>query len=95
MREVRPGLWKGNIGFTAQPAWCHTNALDFKLWENDGSGRGIVTRNNCHKAVCTTAERLSYYPTYGQQLFDSDLNRLLVCTDPENKVWVDSMGNKV
>lgn len=95
MREVRPGLWKGNIGFTAQPAWCHTNAPDFKLWENDGSGRGIVTRNNCHKAVCTTAERLSYYPTYGQRLFDSDLGKLLICTDPENKVWVDSMGNRV
>lgn len=95
MREVRPGLWKGNIGFTAQPAWCHTNAPDFKLWENDGSGRGIVTRNNCHKAVCTTAERLSYYPTYGQRLFDSDLGKLLICIDPGNKVWVDSMGNKV
>ena len=40
-------------------------------------------------------ERLSYYPTYGQRLFDSDLGKLLICIDPGNKVWVDSMGNKV
>lgn len=95
MREVVPGLWKGNIDFTAQPAWCHTNALDFKIWENDGSGIGIKTRNNCHKTVCGTKERHSYYPTYGQQIFDTDLQKMLICIDPENKKWVDFNGNGV
>lgn len=95
MREVYPGTWKGNIDFTAQPAWCATNSVDFQIWENDGSGSGIRTRNNCHKQMCTTAERLSYYPTFGQQIFDTDLNKMLICTDPEKKKWVDFNGLEV
>lgn len=95
MREVYPGTWKGNIGFTAQPAWCHLNSSDFQLWENDGSGSGIITRNNCHKQICTTAERLSYYPTYGQQIFDTDLNKVVICINPETKKWVDANGTPV
>ncbi len=95
MREVYPGTWKGNIDFTVQPAWCHTNTVDFQLWENDGSGKGIKTRNNCHKVICNTAERLSYYPTYGQQIFDTDLNRMVICIDVEHKKWVDFNGREV
>lgn len=45
-----------------------------------------------HKTVCSTAERESYYPTLGQQIFDTDLNKMLVCIDPENKKWVDMNG---
>jgi len=95
MREVHPGTWRGTIDFTAQPAWCHLNEKHFQLWENDGSGRGFKTRNGCHKPVCTTEERLSYYPTWGQQIFDTDLNKMLICTDPAAKKWVDMMGNEV
>ena len=95
MREVHPGTWKGNIDFTLQPAWCHTNTTDAQLWENDGSGVGIKTRNNCHKTICDTKERLSYYPTYGQQIFDTDLNKMVICVDPANKKWVDFNGNPV
>ncbi len=95
MREVYPGTWCGNIDFTAQPAWSALNSIDFQLWENDGSGVGIKTRNNCHKAICTTAERLSYYPMYGQQIFDTDLNKMVICIDPEHKKWVDFSGERV
>ena len=95
MKEVYPGTWKGNIDFTIQPAWCHLNAEDFQLWENDGSGTGIKTRNNCHNQICTSAERLSYYPTYGQQIFDTDLNKMVICIDPASKKWVDFYGNEV
>ena len=95
MREVHPGTWKGNIDFTLQPAWCHTNTTDAQIWENDCSGSGIKTRNNCHKTVCDTEERLSYYPTYGQQIFDTDLNKMVICIDPANKKWVDFNGNPV
>lgn len=95
MREEVPGTWKGNIAFTAQPSWWAINTVDFKLWESDGSGSGFMTRNNTHKAVCTTEERLSYYPTLGQQIFDIDLQKMVVCTDPNQKTWVDFMGNKV
>lgn len=95
MKEVYPGTWRGNIDITIQPAWCHTNAADCQIWENDGSGSGIKTRNSCHKQVCSTKERLSYYPTLGQQIFDTDLNKMVVCTDPHAKKWVDFNGNIV
>ena len=95
MREVYPGTWKGNIDFSVQPAWNHLNAVDFQVWENDGSGIGIKTRNNCHKVICSTAERRSYYPTYGQQIFDTDLNKMVICIDPGLKKWVDFNGAEV
>lgn len=95
MREVHPGTWCGSIDFTIQPEWCCLNAVDFKLWENDGSGSGIRSRNNCHKTVCTTAERMSYYPMLGQQIFDTDLGRAVICIDPESKKWVDLCGEEV
>lgn len=95
MRETIPGTWCGTIDFTLQPAWCALNSVDCQIWENDGSGSGIKTRNGCHKTVCTTEERLGYYPTLGQQIFDTDLNKMVICTNPENKIWVDFMGNPV
>lgn len=95
MREVYPGTWRGNIDFTIQPEWNCLNAEDCRIWESDGSGRGIKTRNNCHKTVCTTAERLGYYPTFGQQIFDTDLMKQVICIDPESGKWVDANGNIV
>lgn len=95
MKEEIPGSWRGRIEFTIQPDWCATNAENFQLWENDGSGSGIITRNSTHKAVCSTQERENYYPTLGQQLFDTDLNRMLICIDPQKRLWVDFMGNPV
>ena len=95
MREVHPGTWRGNIDFTAQPAWNHLNEVNFKLWESDGSGSGFKCRNVAHKTVCSTAERLSYYPTLAQEIFDTDLNKLVVCINPDEKLWVDALGNKV
>ena len=95
MREVHPGTWKGNIDFTLQPAWCHTNELKAQIWENDGSGNGFKTRNNCHKLVCGTKERSSYYAMLGQQIFDTDLNKMVICIDPATQKWVDFNGNQV
>lgn len=94
MREVYPGTWRGNIDFTTQTAWNSINEKNFQLWENDGSGVGFKTRNNCHKLICSTEERLSYYPMFGQQIFDIDLNKMVICIDPANKKWVDFNGNK-
>lgn len=95
MREIYPGTWSGNIDFSVQPAWCALNTVDFQLWENDGSGIGIKTRNNCHKMVCGTKERNSYYPTYSQQIFDTDLNKMVICVDTEKRKWVDFNGEEV
>ena len=95
MKEEIPGSWCGKIEFTAQPDWNTTNAVDFQLWENDGSGAKIKTVNHCHKTVCSTEERLSYHPFLGQQIFDTTLNKMVVCIDPYNKCWVDFSGNNV
>lgn len=95
MRETRPGTWRGNISFTRQPRWNDINSVDEPIWEEDGSGSGFVTRNNAHRTVCGSAERRSYYPQLGQQVFDTDLNKLLICVDPKSRKWVDALGNAV
>ena len=94
MREIHPGAFCGRIEYTLQPDWNHTNEVNFKLFEN-GSGIGFRTINMTHKTVCGTTERLSYYPSLGQQIFDTDLNKLLICVDADNKKWVDANGNTV
>ena len=95
MREVRPGTWRGQIGFTTQPEWCEINSVDLPIWAEDGSGTGFRTVNNAHRPACGTAERRSYYPTYMQQVYDTDLDRLLICTDPAKRVWRDALGHVV
>ena len=39
--------------------------------------------------------RRKYYPQLGQQYFDTDVGKLLICTDPAKRKWVDAMGNAV
>lgn len=96
MRETVPGSsWRGNVDFTVQTAWNDLNQADFQLWENDGSGSGIRTRNNVHKLICPTKERLGYAPFPGQQIFDADLNKMVVCIDPSGRKWVDALGQPV
>ena len=95
MREVYPGAFCGRIEYTMQPDWHHTNETNFQIWEEDGSGKGFNTINMTHKKVCSTAERLSYYPTLGQQIFDTDLNKLVICVDTKTKKWVDALGVEV
>jgi len=92
MKEVIPGTFCGRIEYTLQPDWNHTNEIHCQLWENDGSGKGFRTINMTHKSVCTTEERKSYYPSLGQQIYDTDLQKLLTCIDPKTKKWVDANG---
>jgi hypothetical protein len=30
-----------------------------------------------------------------QQVYDTDLNKLLICTDPAKRIWRDTLGNVV
>ena len=46
-------------------------------------------------AIQKHVERRSYYPTYMQQVYDTDLDRLLICTDPAKRVWRDALGQIV
>ena len=94
MRELHPGAFCGRIEYTLQPDWNHTNDPCVKLFEN-GCGRGFRVTNMTHKPICTTAERLRYYPALGEQIFDTDLNRLLICVDADHVTWVDAYGTVV
>ena len=95
MREVHPGTWRGRMEITIQPDWNALNSTCCQIWENDGSGSGIKTVNSAHKSMCGTGERMSYYPTLGQQIFDTDLNKPVICVDPQKRKWVDFNGNPV
>ena len=95
MRETIPGTWRGHIEYTMQPQWNATHGVHQALWEEDGSGSGFETRNLAHKLVGTSAERRKYYPQLGQRYFDTDVGKLLICTDPAKRKWVDAMGNQV
>ena len=93
MRETIPGTWRGKIEYTWQPAWHATNSVEHRLWESDGSGSGFETVNLAHRRVGTSEERHRYAPHLGQTYFDTDLGKLLVCTDAAKRLWVDAMGN--
>ncbi len=55
----------------------------------------MESQNYAQKRLVTTTERLTYAPNYFQQVFDTTANKLLICTDPANKVWVDANGVQV
>ena len=93
MRETLPDSWRGHIEYTMQPQWNATNGVRQALREEDGSG--FETRNLAHKLVGTSEERRKYYPQLGQKYFDTDVGKLLICTDPSKRKWVDAMGNAV
>ena len=91
-REVIPGTWCGNITFAANTnPLSKGNAVDILFWEK-GSGHRFVTRNSAHAVAGTTAERLTYVPTYVQTYYDTDLNKLVIFN---GEAWVDANGNKV
>lgn len=91
-REVIPGTWCGNITFAANTKpLSKENAVDIQYWEK-GSGQRFRTRNSAHALGGTTAERLSYVPTYVQTYFDTDLGKLVVFNGDD---WVDMNGQKV
>lgn len=91
-REVVPGTWCGNITFAANSKpLSKENVVDVLFWEK-GSGHRFKTRNSAHAVAGTTAERLSYVPTYVQTYYDTDLGRMVVYNGEE---WVDMNGIKV
>ena len=61
----------------------------------EGGGSGFETRNLAHRDIGTSAERRKYYPQLGQKYYDTDVDKLLICTDPVKRKWVDAMGNVV
>lgn len=91
-REIVKGAFCGTIEFTAGGGgknWVGTDRARF--WA-DGEGYNFVTKNLAHAPAGTTAMRLTYFPQYAQQYYDTDLNKQLIY-DGTN--WRDMMGNIV
>ena len=65
--------------------------MDIQFWER-GSGHRFKTRNSAHAMAGTTAERLSYIPTYIQTYYDTDLGKLVIYN---GEAWVDANGKRV
>ena len=89
--EVVPGQWNGQVNYTMNRGGSSLPNVTDHLWADD-SGHNFQSKNNLHKKICTSEERLSYYPNYGQEVFDITLNKWLICTDPASKTWVDASG---
>lgn len=86
--EERPGDYYGHIDFVGN-AGCDTkNDPTVRFWE-EGSGVNMETVNNAQKKVCTSAERQTYVPHVGQEVFDTDLGKKLLW---QGKCWVDMFG---
>ena len=90
--EERPGDYVGHIDYVCNQGFYTENSVSIRLWE-EGSGVNFDTVNNTHKKVCTSEERRSYAANIGQEVFDIDVNKKLICIQPN--VWVDAFGNTV
>ena len=88
-REEHPGDYYGSIDYVINHGYATENDPTIALWER-GSGIHFRSVNHIQKTICTTAERLSYAPNPGQEVFDSDLNKKLIYTGCG---WVDMLGN--
>lgn len=91
--ETVPGQYNGQVNYSINRGGLTPLNVSDRFWADD-SGKNFKSRNNTHKQVCTSEERKSYAPNYGQTLYDITLNKQLICVDPSAKVWVDAMGNK-
>lgn len=95
MKELHPGIYHGTIEYTIQTQYGgQALSTTMQLWEH-GSGHGFVSRNVIQKMSCDSTTRLSYTPNYLQHIYDTTLNKEVICIDTENKTWVDCNGNVV
>lgn len=89
--EENPGDYVGHIDFVGNNGMYSHNSVNLQFWEK-GSGNNFETVNSTHKKVCSSKERREYCANIGQQLFDTDINKLLIYTE---NGWVDTLGNSV
>ncbi|MEE0429332.1 MAG: hypothetical protein UDN37_02725 [Bacteroidales bacterium] len=45
--------------------------------------------------MVTSEERRSYAPNIGQTVFDTTLGMIVVCVDPDRRLWVDAFGKEI
>lgn len=98
-RETEPGTWMGNMDYTIMDfegeTYFHENDPTKPYWQTDGSGKGILSRNNAQEPSATSELRRTWAPNYFQSVYDTTLRKMLYCTDPLTRTWVDALGRKV
>lgn len=93
-RELVPGTFHGDISYTIHKNAQGVNKQDEKFWK-DGHGQRFISRNSTHKQACSTTERNTYAANYMQHVWDTTLNKEVICVDTANKTWKDTEGNTV
>ena len=94
-REVKPGTFHGEIIYTIQYKYGGSPlSTTMKFWE-DGHGHRFQSRNSTQLLACDTTTRNSYAPNYLQRIWDTTLNKEVICVDTANKTWKDTAGNTV
>ncbi len=85
-------LCGSRTSITATSGFRNSPTLPF--WA-PGGGIAVKSHNNTHKSVVTSEERRSYAPNIGQTVFDTTLGMIVVCVDPDRRLWVDAFGKEI
>ena len=96
--EKVPGTWRGRCEYTitagGSPGKTWINDVQCPFWE-PGNGHGFLSRNMAHLPACSTVERNNYAPDYLERIYDTTLEKEVICVDVTNKIWKDAEGNIV
>lgn len=92
--EDNPGNHHGEITYTIAVDGDTSNVVYAPFW-TDGHGHGFRSTNLLHLQACDTTTRKKYKPNYMQRIYDTTLNKEVICIDESIPKWVDAMGNEV
>ena len=88
--EKVPGQWTGTFDYSimsrGEDGYVLTNSPKKKFWAA-GHGLNLRTKDNTQKQICSSEERRTYEPNFLQVIYDTTLQKLLICIDPVNKKW--------
>ena len=91
-RKRATGNPRGRIEFTNNITQSGgiVGAVDYPAYFEKGHGIGCEVVNLHHKTMGTTTYMGQIEPNVGQKFFDTDLGKLLICTDIEPAVWSEA-----
>lgn len=92
--EETPGTHYGEITYTIGDPYGTTNVDNVQFWA-DGNGHAMRSTNLHHLQACDTTTRKKYKPNYMQRIYDTTLNKEVICIDESIPKWVDAMGIEV
>ena len=88
--EATPGEWTGTFDYAIMSrggdGYVLTHSPKKRCWE-DGHGLNLHTKDNTQKQICSSEERRTYEPNFLQVVYDTDLQKVLICVDPVQKKW--------